>query len=86
MRERERGNIDGARTYAENAICKRNEQMNYLHLASHLNVVVARLDTQAKMATITKSMGTSSILSNLLFLLAFLGLALEGFGFEFQLV
>ena len=60
--------------------------MNYLHLASHLNVVVARLDTQAKMATITKSMGTSSILLNLLFLLAFLGLALEGFGFEFQLV
>ncbi|XP_062008557.1 ESCRT-related protein CHMP1B-like [Rosa rugosa] len=42
----EKGNVDGARIYAENAIRKRTEQMNYL-----------RLDTQAKMSTINKSMG-----------------------------
>ncbi|KAK9069727.1 hypothetical protein SSX86_010121 [Deinandra increscens subsp. villosa] len=54
----EKGNMDGARIYAENAIRKRNEQMNYLRLASRLDVVVARLDTQAKMNTISKSMGS----------------------------
>ncbi|XP_010498146.1 PREDICTED: ESCRT-related protein CHMP1A-like [Camelina sativa] len=52
----EKGNMDGARIYAENAIRKRSEQMNYLRLSSRLDAVVARLDTQAKMATITKSM------------------------------
>ncbi|KAL9683011.1 hypothetical protein QQ045_014823 [Rhodiola kirilowii] len=32
--------------------------MNYLRLSSRLEAVVARLDTQAKMSTITKSMGS----------------------------
>jgi len=54
----EKGNMDGARIYAENAIRKRTEQMNYLRLASRLDAVVARLDTQAKMQTIGKSMGS----------------------------
>ncbi|KAH0687672.1 hypothetical protein AABB24_006848 [Solanum stoloniferum] len=53
----EKGNMDGARIYAENAIRKRSEQMNYLRLSSRLDAVVARLDTQAKMSTISKSMG-----------------------------
>ncbi|CAH8386046.1 unnamed protein product [Eruca vesicaria subsp. sativa] len=44
----EKGNMDGARIYAENAI--------HLRLASRLDAVVARLNAQAKMATITKSM------------------------------
>lgn len=54
----EKGNIDGARICAENAIRKRNEQMNYLRLSSRLDAVVARLDTQAKMQTVSKSMGS----------------------------
>ncbi|KAL5726051.1 Charged multivesicular body protein 1b [Ranunculus cassubicifolius] len=54
----EKGNMDGARIYAENSIRKRSEQMNYLRLASRLEAVVARLDTQAKMNTISKSMGS----------------------------
>ncbi|CAL0324093.1 unnamed protein product [Lupinus luteus] len=54
----EKGNMDGARIYAENAIRKRTEQMNYLRLASRLDAVVARLDTQAKMSTINKSMAS----------------------------
>ncbi|KAK9742478.1 hypothetical protein RND81_03G175700 [Saponaria officinalis] len=49
--------MDGARIYAENAIRKRTEQMNYLRLASRLDAVVSRLDTQAKMQVIGKSMG-----------------------------
>ncbi|KAK9091140.1 hypothetical protein Sjap_024317 [Stephania japonica] len=59
----EKGNMDGARIYAENSIRKRNEQMNYLRLASRLDAVVSRLDTQAKMTTISKSM--SSIVKSL---------------------
>ena len=45
----EKGNIDRARIYAKNAIQKRTEQMNYLCL----DVVVALLDMQAKMSTIS---------------------------------
>ena len=49
----EKGNIDGARIYAKNAIRKCTEQMNYLRLASRLDAVVAHLDMQAKMSTIS---------------------------------
>ncbi len=52
----EKGNMDGARIYAQNAIRKKNEQLNYLRLASRLDAVVSRLDTQAKMQAVTKSM------------------------------
>lgn len=52
----EKGNMDGARIYAQNAIRKRTEQLNYLRLSSRLDAVVSRLDTQAKMMTINKSM------------------------------
>eukprot|EP01018_Ginkgo_biloba_P024841 Gb_40149 [translate_table: standard] len=52
----EKGNMDGARIYAENSIRKRTEQMNYLRLSSRLDAVVSKLDTQAKMMTINKSM------------------------------
>lgn len=52
----EKGNLDGARIYAQNAIRKKSEQLNYLRLASRLDAVVSRLDTQAKMQAVTKSM------------------------------
>ncbi len=52
----EKGNIDGAKIYAQNAIRKKNEALNYLKLASRLDAVVSRLDTMAKMQTVTKSM------------------------------
>jgi len=54
----EKGNMDGARIYAENSIRKHNEQLNYMRLASRLDAVVSRLDTQAKMMTINKSMSS----------------------------
>ncbi|KAG0479777.1 hypothetical protein HPP92_010635 [Vanilla planifolia] len=53
-----KGNMDGARIYAENSIRKCTEQLNYLRLASRLDAVVARLDTQAKMQVVGKSMGS----------------------------
>ncbi|KAL6221051.1 hypothetical protein ACLB2K_008803 [Fragaria x ananassa] len=52
----EKGNFDGVRIYAENSIRKRTEQLNYLRLSSRLEAVAARLDTQPKMNTISKSM------------------------------
>ncbi|KAH7293555.1 hypothetical protein KP509_28G030800 [Ceratopteris richardii] len=54
----EKGNMDGARICAENAIRKRTEQLNMLRLASRLDAVVARLDTQAKMNVVNKSMAS----------------------------
>ncbi|XP_043705205.1 ESCRT-related protein CHMP1B-like [Telopea speciosissima] len=50
-----KGNMDVARIYAENAIRKRSEQMNYVRLISRLDAVVARFDTQAMMTTVNKS-------------------------------
>lgn len=43
------GNMDGAKIYAQNAIRKKNEALNYLRLGSRLDAVVSRLDQQAKM-------------------------------------
>lgn len=42
-------NHEGAKIYAQNAIRKKAEALNYLRLASRLDAVVSRLDTQAKM-------------------------------------
>ncbi|PON31319.1 hypothetical protein PanWU01x14_370820 [Parasponia andersonii] len=60
-----KGNIDGAQIYVENAIHKQTEQMNYLCLATRLDTIVTRLDNQANMTTIKKSMGSILSLSNL---------------------
>ena len=53
----EKGSIDRVRICAENAIQKCIKQMNYLRLASRLDIVVAHLNTQANMSMINKSMG-----------------------------
>lgn len=52
----EKGNIEGARIYAQNAIRKHTEHLNYLKLASRLDAVVSKLDTQSKMNIVNKSM------------------------------
>mmetsp|Transcript_13308 Transcript_13308/g.40265 ORF Transcript_13308/g.40265 Transcript_13308/m.40265 type:complete len:199 (-) Transcript_13308:24-620(-) len=52
----EKGNMEGAKIYAQNAIRKKSEATNYLRLGSRLDAVVSRLDTQAKMQTVNKSM------------------------------
>ncbi|PSC68557.1 Charged multivesicular body 1 [Micractinium conductrix] len=59
----EKGNMDGAKIYAQNAIRKKNEALNYLRLGSRLDAVVSRLDQQAKMQIINKSM--AGIVKNL---------------------
>ncbi|GBF95013.1 hypothetical protein Rsub_07514 [Raphidocelis subcapitata] len=52
----EKGNMEGAKIYAENAIRKKGEALSYLKLSSRLDAVVARLDTQSKMAGVTRNM------------------------------
>uniref|UniRef100_A0A061R0J8 Charged multivesicular body protein 1 n=3 Tax=Tetraselmis sp. GSL018 TaxID=582737 RepID=A0A061R0J8_9CHLO len=52
----EKGNLEGAKIYAQNAIRKKTEQLNYLRLSSRLDAVVSRLDTQAKMNMVNKNM------------------------------
>lgn len=59
----EKGNIEGAKIYAQNAIRKKNEALNYMKLSSRLDAVVSRLDTQAKMQMVTKNM--SAIVKNM---------------------
>jgi len=52
----EKGNLDGARVHAQNAIRKRSEGMNYLRLSSRIDAVASRLETQAKMNMVNRSM------------------------------
>eukprot|EP00762_Andalucia_godoyi_P000390 ANDGO_03197.mRNA.1 Charged multivesicular body protein 1 len=53
----EKGNMEGARIYAQNAIRKQNEYINHLRLAARLDAVSSRLDTACKMNQVTKTMG-----------------------------
>jgi charged multivesicular body protein 1 len=54
----EAGNLDGARVYAEAAIRKKNESLNYLRMASRIDAVVSRMDTAIKMNQVSKTMGS----------------------------
>ena len=38
-------NVDGARIYAENAIRKKNESLNFLRMASRIDAVASRVQT-----------------------------------------
>ncbi|VDN33333.1 unnamed protein product [Dibothriocephalus latus] len=50
------GNQEGARIYAENAIRKKNESLNYLRMSSRIDAVAARVQTAVTMNSVTKSM------------------------------
>merc|ERR1712157_684155 len=52
----EKQNVESARIYAQNAIRKQTEELNYLKLSSRLDAVVSRLETQAKMQMVNKNM------------------------------
>ena len=41
----EQGNVEGARIYAENAIRKKNEGLNYLRMAARIDAVSNRVQT-----------------------------------------
>ncbi|CAB4028511.1 charged multivesicular body 1a-like [Paramuricea clavata] len=49
-------NVEGARIYAENAIRKKNESLNYLRLASRVDAVASKVQTAMQMKQVTKNM------------------------------
>lgn len=51
------GNVEGARIYAENAIRKKNEGLNYLRMAARVDAVANRVQTAMMTKEITKQMG-----------------------------
>ena len=53
----EKGNQDGARIYAQNAIRNKSNAQNYLRLSSRVDAVSARLEAAIKMQQVTGSMG-----------------------------
>lgn len=52
----EKGNMDGARIFAQNAIRKKSESLNYLRLAGRVEAVASRMDTAIKMNRVTTTM------------------------------
>uniref|UniRef100_UPI00398E56AD charged multivesicular body protein 1a n=1 Tax=Pristiophorus japonicus TaxID=55135 RepID=UPI00398E56AD len=49
-------NIEGAKIYAENAIRKKNEGLNWLRTASRVDAVASKVQTAVTMKGVTKSM------------------------------
>jgi charged multivesicular body protein 1 len=52
----EKGNMEGAKIYASNAIRQKNQALNYLRLSSRIDAVAARVETAVRMNTLTKDM------------------------------
>lgn len=53
----QQGNVEGARIYAENAIRKKNESINYLRMASKVDAVSSKIKSAMAMKQVTKNMG-----------------------------
>ena len=49
------GNVEGARIYAENAIRKKNESLNYLRMGARIDAVSARVQSAMAMKSVTHS-------------------------------
>jgi charged multivesicular body protein 1 len=47
--------MDGAQIYAQNAIRKKNEAINYLRLASRVEAVASKVQTAVSLKQVTKS-------------------------------
>ncbi|CDS35530.1 expressed protein [Echinococcus multilocularis] len=50
------GNMDCSRIYAENAIRKKNEALNYMRMSSRIDAVAARVQTAVTTQSVTASM------------------------------
>lgn len=53
----QKGNTEGAKIYAANAIRKKNESLNLLRLSSRIDAVSSRVQTAVTMRAVTGSMG-----------------------------
>jgi len=52
----EKGDMEAARIYAQNAIRLKNERLNTLRLAARIDAAAARVETACRMQTVTRSM------------------------------
>lgn len=52
-----KGNIEGAKIYAANAIRQKNQALNYLRMQARMDAVCNRLESAMAMGQLTKSMG-----------------------------
>jgi len=52
----EKGNMEGARIYAQNAIREKNQALNYLRLGSRIDAVASRVEAAVRMKQVTRSM------------------------------
>jgi len=53
----QQGNIEGAKIYAENAIRKKNESLNFLRMSSKVDAVRNKVQTAVTMKAVAKNMG-----------------------------
>jgi len=53
----QKGNTEGARIHAENAIRQKNQALNFLRLSSRVDAVASRVQTAVSMQRVTKDMG-----------------------------
>ena len=49
-----KGNKEGARIYAENAIRKKNESLNYMRMAARVDAVASRIQSAMMMKDVRK--------------------------------
>ena len=54
----EKGMVDNARIYGENAIRKHNESLNYLRLASKLDAVASKIQSATRTQELSKQFGS----------------------------
>ncbi|XP_066914702.1 charged multivesicular body protein 1B2-like [Clytia hemisphaerica] len=54
----QKGNVDGARIYAENAIRQKNQALHFLKLSSRVDAVSQRVQTAVTMKQVTGSMSS----------------------------
>lgn len=54
----QQGNMEGAKIYAENAIRKKNESLNYLRMSSKIDAVQSKVQSAITMKGVTKNMGS----------------------------
>uniref|UniRef100_T1IYE4 Uncharacterized protein n=1 Tax=Strigamia maritima TaxID=126957 RepID=T1IYE4_STRMM len=52
-----KGNLEGAKIHAENAIRKKNESLNYLRMASKIDAVISKVQSSVTMKGVAKNMG-----------------------------
>lgn len=53
----QKNNLEVAKIYAQSAIRKKNESVNFIKLGARMEAVASRLDTAIKMKMVTKTMG-----------------------------